>query len=112
VDYGGIFSSQDDIKVVFKALAIHFVVKDLGEMKTFVDCEILTNKAKTTVFIHQPKLIQHLKEQLCSYVKKLKEYKTPASPRSVVKHPDKEDIILPTELQTLFISGVGMLLFC
>jgi Reverse transcriptase (RNA-dependent DNA polymerase) len=68
VDYGGFFNSKDDIKEVLQALGKHFVVKDLGEMKTFVGCEILNNKAKDTVLILQPKLIQQLKEQFGSYV--------------------------------------------
>jgi hypothetical protein len=44
-------------------------------------------------------LIQNLKDQFGTYVEKLKEYRAPASPRSIIKRPDKEDIPLSTEIQ-------------
>jgi hypothetical protein len=82
VDDGGIFGSKQDIKMVIEALSKHFVVKDLGEMKTFIGYEILTNRAKDTMYIHQPKLIQHLKDEFGSLVESLKNYTTPVSPRT------------------------------
>jgi hypothetical protein len=97
--------------LVIKALSDYFVVKDLGEMKVFTVCDIITNDAKDTVYIHQPKLILHLKEQFGSLVESLKEYPTPASPRSIVKRPKKEDIFISVEMQIKFRSGVGMLLY-
>jgi hypothetical protein len=57
VDDGGIFGSSEDIKLVIKELSKYFIVKDLGEMKVFIGCDILTSKAKDTMYIHQPKLI-------------------------------------------------------
>jgi Reverse transcriptase (RNA-dependent DNA polymerase) len=56
VDDGGIFcNSKDEIKQLLTFLSRHFVVKDLGEMDTFVGCKIINNKANNTVYIHQPK---------------------------------------------------------
>jgi hypothetical protein len=96
---------------VIKALSDYFVVKDLGKMNVFIGCDIITNEAKDTVYIHQPKLILHLKEQFGCLVESLKDYTTPDSPRSLVKRPKKEDILISVEMQTKFRSGVGMLLY-
>jgi hypothetical protein len=60
------------------------VVKDLGEMETFVGCKIVNNKANDTVYIHRPKLLLQ-----GALVESLMEFKTPAPPRSMVKRPDK-----------------------
>jgi ribosome biogenesis SPOUT family RNA methylase Rps3 len=54
-------------------------------------CEILTYTTKDTMYVHQPKLIESVKE-----------YKTPASPRTRIKSPDKEDILISPEMQTQF----------
>jgi hypothetical protein len=112
VDDGGIFCKEKaEIKEVITSLSSYFVVKDLGEMETFVGCKILNNKEKDTVYIHQPKLIKHLKEEFGALVESLKDFQTPAPPRSMVKRPDKEDTLIPAEQQTKFRSGVGMLLY-
>jgi hypothetical protein len=92
-------------------LSHYFVVKDLGEMETFVGCKIINNKANDTIYIHQPKLLLHLKQDFGALVESLKEFKTPAPPRSMVKRPDKEYILITIEQQTNFRSGVGMLLY-
>jgi hypothetical protein len=59
------------------------------------------------MFIHQPKLIQHLKDELGSLIESLNEDKTPASPRTRTNFPDKEDILISPEMQTNFRYGVG-----
>jgi hypothetical protein len=68
------------------------VVKDLGNMETFVGCKIINNKTNDTVYIHQPKLLKQLKQEFGGLVELLKEFSTPAPPRTMVKCPDKEDI--------------------
>jgi hypothetical protein len=87
------------------------VVKDLGEMETFVGCKTINNKANDTIYIHQPKVLLHLKQEFGALVESLKEFKTPAPPRSIVKRPDKEDVLITVEQQTKFRFGVGMLLY-
>jgi hypothetical protein len=112
VDDRGIFCKEKaEIKRVMDSLSSYLVVKDLGEMETFVECKILSNKERVTVYIHQPKLIQHLKEELGALVESLKDFQTPAPPRSMVKLPHKEDTLIPIENQTKFRSGVGILLY-
>jgi hypothetical protein len=66
-----------------------FVVKDLRNMETFVGCNIINNKTNDTIYIHQPKLLKHLQQEIGGLVESLKEFSTPAPPRTMVKRPDK-----------------------
>jgi hypothetical protein len=56
------------------SLSSYFVVKDLGEIEIFVGCRILNNKERGTVYIHQPKLIKHLKEEFGALVESLNDF--------------------------------------
>jgi hypothetical protein len=48
-------------------------------METFVGCKIIKNNNGNTLWLHQPKLIKHLKEQFGELVKDTKSTKTPAA---------------------------------
>jgi transposase InsO family protein len=111
VDDGGIFSSDENIKEVLKELSKTFVVKDLGTMETFVGCRIVENKSKTAIYVHQPKLIKNLKEHFGDLIKDVRDYKTPAAPRSIIQRPQAGDTLITPQQQTKFRSGVGMLLY-
>jgi hypothetical protein len=87
------------------------VVKDLGPVDTFVGCKIIENKEKDTIWIHQPKLIKNLEEQFGPLVTDMRTYKTPAAPRTNIQRPKKGEILISSEDQTKFRSGVGMLLY-
>jgi hypothetical protein len=60
VDNGGIFTDEEEIKLIITALSKVFVVKDLGPINKFVGCKIIENKEKDTIWICQPKLIKNL----------------------------------------------------
>jgi hypothetical protein len=87
------------------------VVKYLGKMESFVGCKIIENKAKNTIYIHQQKLLNNLKEQFGSLIESIKDFETPAPPRTIIKRPDKGDTLFSPEQQTKFRSGVGMRLY-
>jgi hypothetical protein len=87
------------------------VVKDLGPINTFVGCKILENKEKDTIWSNLPKMIKTLKEQFGPLVAGMRTYKTPAAPRTNIQRPKKGKIVLSSENQTKFRSGVGMLLY-
>jgi hypothetical protein len=72
VDDGDIFARQTEVKIILTDLANHFVLKDLGIMEYFVGCKIIENKAKNTIYIHQPKLLNNLKENFVALVESLK----------------------------------------
>jgi hypothetical protein len=61
------------------------VVKDLGEMETFVGCKILNNKERDKVYIHQPKRIKHLKEEFGASVESLKGFSNTGTTKINVK---------------------------
>jgi hypothetical protein len=92
-------------------LSKHFVVKDLGNMETFVGCKITNNKTNVTGCIHQPKLLKHLNQDYGGLVESLKEFSTPAPSTSMVKCPNKEDTLVPVDQQTKYRSEVGILLY-
>jgi hypothetical protein len=112
VDGGGIFcETRKEIKEMIAKLSNHFVVKDLGNMETFVGWKIINNKTNDTVYIHQPKRLKHLKQKFGGLVESLKEFSTPSPPRTMVKRPDKEDALIHIDQQTKYRSGVGILLY-
>jgi hypothetical protein len=61
-----------EIKEMIDKLLKHFVVKDLGKMETFVGCKIIDNKTNNTVYVHQPKLLKHLKQEFGGLIESLK----------------------------------------
>jgi hypothetical protein len=111
VDDGGIFAHQTEVKRILTELAKHFVDKDVGKMESFVGCKIIENKAKNTIYIHQRKLLNNLKEQFSELVESLKDFEIPAPPQTIIKRPAKDDTLLLPDQQTKFGSGVGMLLY-
>jgi hypothetical protein len=112
VDDGGIFGTKEDIKETIEALSKSFVVKDLGKLEHFVGCHIIQDsKDKNKVFIHQPKLLKHLEKEFKHLVGKPRDFKTPAGPKTTIIRPEKEDKLISKKEQTIYRSGVGMLLY-
>ena len=111
VDDGGIIGTQETIDELVSGLSEDFKVKYLGQMEHFVGCHLIENKAKDTLWIHQPKLIKNLKTHFGQLVESVRFFSTPAIPRTVIIRPTAEETKLSTEEQTKFRSGVGMLLY-
>jgi hypothetical protein len=116
VDDGGIFGTEDEILRVLTELKKEFVIKSLGKLEHFVGCHIIENKqskneTKKGLKIHQPKLLNNLKKHFGKLVSKVRSYKTPAAPKTVIMRPKPGDPIILEEDQTKFRSGVGMLLY-
>ena len=111
VDDGGIFSTKEDIDEIIEALGQDFKVKYLGKLEHFVGCHITENYKKDTLWIHQPKLLKHLEEDFSKYITTNKVFMTPASPRTTILRPQEGDNKISPAEQTIFRSGVGMLLY-
>jgi hypothetical protein len=77
-------------------------------MENFVGCNIIKKEEQDTIWIHQPKLIKHLKEQFGDLVKDIKHHTTPASPKSFIVRPQQGDVLILATDQTQYRSGVGM----
>jgi hypothetical protein len=112
VDDGGIFGTDEDIKETIDALRKNFMVKDLGKLEHFVGCRMIEDpKDEHTMYVHQPKLLKHLESDFKKIMGKPKQYKTPAGPKTTIMRPSKEDQLIKKEEQTIYRSGVGMLLY-
>lgn len=111
VDDGGIIGTQEVIVKVLKSLSKVFTVKDLGVMEHFVGCHLIENKSRDTMWIHQPKLIKHLEESFKSLITSDRVFKTPAAPKTVIMRPQEGDTKISAADQSLYRSGVGMLLY-
>ena len=111
VDDGGIFSTKEDIDEIIEALGQDFKVKYLGKLEHFVGCHMTENYKKDTLWIHQPKLLKHLEEDFSKYITTNKVFMTPASPRTTILRPQEGDNKISPAEQTIFRSGVGMLLY-
>jgi Reverse transcriptase (RNA-dependent DNA polymerase) len=110
-DDGGIFSDEETIQEVITELGKTFKVKYLGKLENFIGCKVIENKERDTILIHQPKLFKHLEQTFGQLIKNLKEYKTPAAPKTTIIRPKPGDPLISPEDQKLYRSGVGMLLY-
>jgi hypothetical protein len=60
---------------------------------------------------HQPKLIKHLEEDFSKYITTTREFITPAGPKTHIVRPNEDELKITSAEQTIFRSGVGMLLY-
>ena len=111
VDDGAIIGSKELIKEVLSALSKELIVKSLGPLKNFVGCHLIRSNDGKSIFIHQPKLLKHLEETFGQYVTGNKLYLTPAAPKTVIVRPEPDMPLITPSNQTLYRSGVGMLLY-
>jgi hypothetical protein len=109
VDDGGIIGTPEVIDEVMKALSKVFKIKDLGEMNTFVACDIIDDNK--TIWLQQSKLITHLKESFMTEIESVRSHQTPAGPKTIVMRPIEGDPVISAEAQSKYRSGVGMLLY-
>ena len=111
VDDGGIIGSQEAIDELMSELSAEFNIKGMGPLKHFVGCHIIENETKDTIWIHQPKLLADLKQKFGKQVAGERVFNTPAAPRTMIMRPQEGDKLISPEMQTIFRSGVGMLLY-
>jgi hypothetical protein len=86
-------------------------VKYLGKLENFIGCKLIENAAKDTIWIHQPKLFKHLEQTFGHLLQDVREYKTPAAPKTTIVRPQLGDPLISSDQQKLYRSGVGMLLY-
>jgi hypothetical protein len=71
--------SKNKVNMENQILGTAFKVKPLGKLENFIGCILIDNEAKFTIWIHQPKLFKHLEQTFGSFIKDIREYKTPAA---------------------------------
>jgi hypothetical protein len=81
-------------------------------MKNIVGGQTHINRARDTIWINQPKLIQNLELNFRKLSFTDRNLNTPAAPRSVVMRPAKDvDPTLHPNQQFKYRSEVGMLMY-
>jgi hypothetical protein len=98
-----------------KIIVNGFDVKVEDNLTDYLSCNILLlfNKNKTKAWLGQPHLIKNLEKKYGKAVKSVQAYKTPGTPGQGIVRPDKGEtsVLASPEDQTLYPSGVGMLLY-
>ena len=103
VDDGAIIGSKEVIKEVISALSEMIKVKPLGPLKHFVGCHIIRSADNKTIYIHQPKLLQHLEDAFSQFCEKgNRSFLTPAAPKTVIVRPEKDMPLLSPTNQTQY----------
>ena len=92
-------------------ISAHFKLKIEENLTDYLSCEIRFNKDKTKAWIGQPHLLKSLEKKFGTLVRRSQRYRTPGTPGHGVIRPKEGDITISEERQTLFRSGVGMLLY-
>jgi hypothetical protein len=91
-DDGGIIGTPDAIKELISALGKVFKIKTMGEMEKFVGCHIIDTIDKDGVWIHQPNILNNLKENFKKILGDTKRiYTTPSAPKTLIIPPKEGD---------------------
>lgn len=99
---------KDEVKQIQKALEQRLTIKEVGELKWFLDLHIVRNRSKRTVWLSQKAYIA----KICNEFAPPPEGRLPATPMDVIEPlplPDNEDV--SDASRTLYQRKVGSLLF-
>ena len=109
VDDGQCLGNKKTIEETLSELSEKLNITRQGETKTFVGCDITMSDEKDTMWLTQPKIIEHLKQQFGHEVKGKKAI-IPATGRYSVTQPKEGEALLSPERQSCYCLGVGMLM--
>jgi hypothetical protein len=99
---------QDTVKQIQEA---GFSVTIENEMTDYLSCEILFSRDRKKCWIGQPHLIRKLEKKFGEMVTTLQKFRTPGTPSCGIVRPTDDKFKVSLEDQTLYRSGVGMLLY-
>jgi hypothetical protein len=88
-----------------------FTLKIEEEMTDYLSCNILFSKDKKKAWLGQPHLIWSLEKKFMEMTKSLQTYQTPGTPGQGIVRPTSDEEKVSKEDQTLYRSGVRMLLY-
>jgi hypothetical protein len=89
----------------------YFKIKVVDDLRDYLSCEIIFNADKSKAWLGQPHLIKNLENKFGDLVKTSQTYKTPGTPGQGVLRPKEGDEKITAEDQSIYRSGVGMLLY-
>ena len=79
-------------------------------LKDYLSCEI--EETRKGLWLGQPHMMKKLNDKFGDEVSKLPTYRTPGTPNMRLSKPDEEEKMVDQEEQSLYRTGVGMLMFC
>ena len=81
-------------------------------MNDYFSCELKFNEDKSKVWVGQPYLIKKMEKKFGKLIgKNMGTLKTPGTPGMSNMKPRMDDDVVNNEMQMLFRSGTGMLLY-
>ena len=102
---------KDLLEYSLSELAKHFKLKIEENTNDYLSCEIIENKEGTKAWVGQPHLIKKIENTFGNMIKGLPKYKTPGTPGLGIFKPISEESVIAPKDQTIYRSGVGMLLY-
>ena len=103
---------EDALKTLIEEMKAHgLTLKVEEELSDYLSCEIRFNKDRTKAWLGQPHLIKNLEAKFGEMVSGLTTYKTPGTPNQGIVQPTEEQHKISPEDQSIYRSGVGMLLY-
>ena len=88
-----------------------FNLKVTLSLTDYLSCHVIENASKAEIMIAQPHIINNLKDKFEEEVYQLKVYKTPGIPCIKIVCRDENSVLIDSELQKRYRSGIGMLLY-
>ena len=104
-----ITGDEKAIKTFKMELKQYFNTKEEGEMTEYVGC--MVKRMGDAIYLHQTDLIDKIDRKFGERARKLRQFKTPATPGAGILRTDEDEEALNKESQTDYRSAVGMLLF-
>ncbi len=104
IDNNAIIGQESNVLDLKNELKKQFECNDCGPMVEYVGCTVEKCKSGGIKFL-QKVMLQSSRDEFD--IKGLKKFNTPATPGTVLKKPMDGDVILKSEKQTLYCSGVG-----
>ena len=95
----------------FKQLEAYLKFITEESMGDYLSCEVKFNKDKTRAWLGQPHMIKKIEKAFGEKVSRLREYKTPGTPGFGIVRPKDDSEKISSEMQSEYMSGVGMLLY-
>ena len=103
---------KHDIEDMITLIRLIFNITVEGKLNDFLVCNIISDPDNLVWWLHQPHLIDKLKKNFGTNIIKVWCNQSPGSPRNIIQRIKEDDPEkLKPEVQTLYQSGVGSLLY-
>jgi hypothetical protein len=103
---------EEDLKTLVKEIkATGYKIKVEENVEDYLSCHIVTNKARTKLWLGQPHIIKNIIDKFGKQLSKMQSYTTPGTPNVGVIRPNEGDQRVESNEHRQYRSGVGMLLY-